>query len=256
MDASQMLNPMQLESVYKISNQYGVDPKLILAIGWHETQWGRLGDGKSGMYTGYGSYDSGSDYSLAGFESQVTGTAKKMKAWGMSPGSVTLESLRTGNSGVLPTGIYATDQNWPNAVFNIYKNLTGTSGSSSPSKIPSGLPDSTISAWKPSILEQIKGKAQDTWYWLKGTDRATVKFPSAADQLEARESFNQKYGLDLPTEALQAEVNYQNSLRLGNKFFTAGTLTVIFLIVVIVAFFAFFKAFDVEAPTPSLAKAL
>lgn len=255
MDASQMLNPMQLESVYKIAGQYNVDPKLILAIGWHETQWGRLGDGTSGMYTGYGSYDSGSDYSLAGFESQVKGTAQKMKSWGMTPGSVTLDRLILGNTGQLPSGIYATDQNWPNAVFNIYKGLTGGS-SSSPSKIPSGLPDSTISAWKPSILEQIKGKAQDTWYWLKGTDRSTANYPSAADQLKARESFNQKYGLDLPTEALQAEVNYQNNLKLSNKLFTAGTLTIIFLIVVIVALFAFFKAFDVAPPAalPAMGK--
>lgn len=253
MDASQMLNPMQLESVYKISNQYGVDPKLILAIGWHETQWGRLGDGKSGMYTGYGSYDSGSDYSLAGFESQVAGTAKKMKAWGMSPGSVTLERLTTGNKGGLPSGIYATDQNWPNAVYNIYKSLTG--GGSSGGTIPTGLPDSTISAWEPTTLQKIKGKFQDTWYWLKGTDKQTANYPSAADQLAARESFNSKYGLSLPTEALQAEVEYQNSLKLSNKVFTAGTLAIIFLIVVIVAFFAFFKAFDVSAPPiPAMSK--
>lgn len=254
MEASQMLDPMQLESVYKIAGQYNVDPKLILAIGWHETQWGKLGDGTSGMYTGYGSYDSGSDYSLAGFESQVKGTARKLQSWGMTPGSVTLDRLILGNTGQLPSGIYATDQNWPNAVYNIYAGLTGTSPAAAPAGIESQ--NATLKAYNPSLWDKIKGTAQDTWYWLKGTDRTAANFPSAADQLQAREQFNQRYGLDLPTEALQAEVNYQNNLRLSNKLFTAGTLTIVFLIVVIIAFLSFFKAFDVAPPSalPAMSK--
>ena len=110
-----------VSTVNRVAAKYDVDPALILAIGQHETGWGKLGDGRKGMYTGYGSYDNGSDYSYAGLEKQVEGTAKKMKAWGMSRGNVSLEKLRTGNSGKLPTGIYATDQNWPNAVWKYYQ---------------------------------------------------------------------------------------------------------------------------------------
>ena len=111
--------------VNSVASKYGVDPALILAIGQHETGWGTLGDGKKGMYTGYGSYDSGSDYSNAGLEKQVEGTAKKLKAWGMTRGNVSLERLRLGNSGALPTGIYATDKNWPNAIWNYYQKYRG-----------------------------------------------------------------------------------------------------------------------------------
>ena len=111
--------------VNKVAAKYDVDPALILAIGQHETGWGKLGDGRKGMYTGYGSYDSGSDYSNAGLEKQVEGTARKMKAWGMSRGNVSLDRLKTGNSGKLPTGIYATDKNWPNAIWNYYQKYRG-----------------------------------------------------------------------------------------------------------------------------------
>lgn len=111
--------------VNSVASKYGVDPALILAIGQHETGWGKLGDGKKGMYTGYGSYDSGSDYSNAGLEKQVEGTAKKLRAWGMTRGNVSLERLRLGNSGALPTGIYATDKNWPNAIWNYYQKYRG-----------------------------------------------------------------------------------------------------------------------------------
>jgi len=107
--------------VNNVASRYDVDPALILAIGQHETGWGKLGDGRKGMYTGYGSYDSGSDYGYAGLEKQVEGTAKKMRAWGMSRGNVSLERLKTGNSGKLPTGIYATDKNWPNAIWKYYQ---------------------------------------------------------------------------------------------------------------------------------------
>lgn len=118
-----MLSTSQLDKVYEIADTWNVDPKLILAIGWHETQWGRLGDGKKGMYTGFGSFDSGSDYKYAGFDKQVENTTLKMSRWGMKPGNVTLAQLQAGQKGVLPTGIYATSPTWANSVYSIYNSI-------------------------------------------------------------------------------------------------------------------------------------
>lgn len=114
-----------VNAVNQVAAKYGIDGALILAIGQHETGWGKLGDGRKGMYLGYGSYDNGSDYKYAGLSNQLEGVAKKLKAWGMTPGNVSLERLRLGNSGKLPTGIYATDQNWPNAVWKYYLQYKG-----------------------------------------------------------------------------------------------------------------------------------
>lgn len=150
MKVNDMLSPQEIAKVYEVARQYDVDPKLIFAIGWHETQWGRLGDGKKGMVLGYGSFDSGSDYSYAGFEKQVTGVAQKLKSWGMTPGAVSLSRLELGNKGLLPSGIYATDSNWPNAVWTVYKNLETTSPVIAASVIPNG-----SSWWNGSITEKI-----------------------------------------------------------------------------------------------------
>jgi len=109
------------EVIVSTSQQYNVDPFLVAAIGQLETHWGDLGDGRRGMYTGYGSYDSGSNYSYAGLQNQITGTVKKMKAWGAQPGKVTLSLLQQGNAGKLPTGIYATNKSWPDKVWSIYQ---------------------------------------------------------------------------------------------------------------------------------------
>ncbi len=108
--------------------------------------------------------------------------------------------------------------------------------------------DAHLSTWTPTLWEKIKGQAKDTWYYISGTNSTAAIYPSAAEQLKAREQFNAKYGLNLPTESLQAEVNYQNSVKLSNKLFTAGTLLIIFLIVVIIGGFSFFKAFNIEPP--------
>ena len=130
------ISPDISNAVNTISQKYNVDPALIYAIGQHETGWGKLGDGRKGMYTGYGSYDSGSDYGYSGLEKQITGTVKKMLAWGMTLGNVSLEKLNQGNSGNLPTGIYATDKNWQNNIWKYYKEfnngmVTDTSSSKS-----------------------------------------------------------------------------------------------------------------------------
>lgn len=125
------LDDEQLETIKSIAADYDTDPNLILAIGWHETQWGKLGDGRKGMYTGYGSFDSGSDYSYSGFEKQVKGTAWKMHQWGITPGNVDYVTLQLGQKGLLPSGIYATDSGWLDAVYNYYHELINTGGISS-----------------------------------------------------------------------------------------------------------------------------
>jgi hypothetical protein len=39
---------------WSIAKHFGLDPKLLVAIGWHETHWGRLGAGRSdGWPLGY-----------------------------------------------------------------------------------------------------------------------------------------------------------------------------------------------------------
>lgn len=58
--------------VRQICRRHGVDPLLIVAIGWCETHWFTKGDGLKGNGLGVGSYDSGSTYRYAGVRAQVT----------------------------------------------------------------------------------------------------------------------------------------------------------------------------------------
>lgn len=119
--------------IRETARRENVDPYLIAAIGVHETRWGELGAGRQGFHLGYGFPDSGvGDPRFQGLEAQVRGATWKMGQWGKRPGTVTLEGLQAGNQGLLPTGIYATDQNWPNAVFRIYNQLRQTSTSQPP----------------------------------------------------------------------------------------------------------------------------
>jgi hypothetical protein len=49
-----------------------VDPLLIVAIGFAETQWFKAGLGLKGLGLGVGAYDSGATFKYAGVENQVT----------------------------------------------------------------------------------------------------------------------------------------------------------------------------------------
>ena len=111
--------------ILRISKEFEVCPYLITAIGWHETNWGKLGLGRQGFHTGYGAYDSGPDERFAGLEKQIKGTAGILRRWGMKPGAVTLERLQRGNRGEFG-GIYATDENWPNRVWYFYQHFKQT----------------------------------------------------------------------------------------------------------------------------------
>jgi len=57
--------------VRNVCRKHGVDPILIVAIGWSETHWFTRGDGLKGNGLGVGSYDSGSVYTYSGVRKQV-----------------------------------------------------------------------------------------------------------------------------------------------------------------------------------------
>ena len=110
------------DDIIRISREYNVCPYLITAIGWHETQWGKLGLGRVGFYTGYGAFDHGPDGKFANLETQIRGTAQIMREWGMRPGKVTLERLQRGNRGEFGR-IYATDRYWTDKVWRHYQRI-------------------------------------------------------------------------------------------------------------------------------------
>lgn len=57
--------------VQSIARSYEVDPLLIVAIGFAETQWFKTGLGLQGLGLGVGAYDSGPTFKYAGVEKQV-----------------------------------------------------------------------------------------------------------------------------------------------------------------------------------------
>lgn len=59
-----------------IGAKYNVDPLLLVAIGFHETNWGKAGLGTKGLILGVGAYDSGPVYTWAGLEKQLDQGAK------------------------------------------------------------------------------------------------------------------------------------------------------------------------------------
>ena len=103
------------------SKRFNVCPYLLAAIGQHETGWGKLVDHE--LYMGYGAFcDREWALEFAGEERQIKEVADMMSEWGMRPGKVTLERLRRGNRGDFGR-IYATDPNWPNAVWRHYQRI-------------------------------------------------------------------------------------------------------------------------------------
>lgn len=52
MKVSEMLSQPEWEYIFDRCMKAKVNPKLIAAIGWHETHWGRLGMGRHGYFLG------------------------------------------------------------------------------------------------------------------------------------------------------------------------------------------------------------
>jgi hypothetical protein len=104
------------DTAKKWGGSYGVDPLLLVAIGFHETHWGTLGDGRNGNVLGVGSFDSGSSYKWAGVDNQLHEGAKILSQHGVH----TIADVRAGKA-----AWWATDPSWKNGVSTWYDQLKG-----------------------------------------------------------------------------------------------------------------------------------
>lgn len=100
----------------KWGKAYGVDPVLLVAIGFHETKWGKLGDGRNGNILGVGSFDSGSSYKWAGVDNQLHEGAKILAAHHVH----TIADVRAGLA-----RWWATDPAWAQGVSGWYDKIKG-----------------------------------------------------------------------------------------------------------------------------------
>lgn len=131
--------PLQIGLARKYGQQYGVDPRLLLAIGGHETQWGTTGAGRpsqGGYALGYGVTDSGILSKYAGLQNQYRYGAKTLSGWGVHG----LQDVMAGKA-----SRWATDPAWEKGVQSIYGTLGGlpapslgaaVAGAVMPDKIP------------------------------------------------------------------------------------------------------------------------
>lgn len=108
--------PLQVGFATKYGKQYGVDPRLLLAIGGHETGFGTLGAGRQGYTLGYGVTDSGILNKYQGVENQYRYAASTLAKWGAK----NLAAVMAGKAGA-----YATDPGWEKGVASSYKSLGG-----------------------------------------------------------------------------------------------------------------------------------
>jgi hypothetical protein len=76
---SDMLTPDDWLLASWVAGRHGVDPLLLVAIGWRETNWGRQGAGRLGWHLGYGYYP-GSPVleQYRGLRNQLEGTAAQL----------------------------------------------------------------------------------------------------------------------------------------------------------------------------------
>ncbi len=81
------------EIVCEVANTNGVDPLILVAIGFAETAWFTKGDGLKGNGLGCGSYDSGSTYKYAGVRKQCEFACRNFKRNKVK----TIEDIRAGN---------------------------------------------------------------------------------------------------------------------------------------------------------------
>ena len=111
--------PLQVSLAQRYGKQYGVDPRLLLAIGGHETQWGTTGAGRpsqGGYALGYGVTDSGILSKYAGLQNQYRYGASTLAKWGVHG----LQDVMAGKA-----SRWATDPAWEQGVRSVYGGLGG-----------------------------------------------------------------------------------------------------------------------------------
>jgi cell wall-associated NlpC family hydrolase len=109
--------PLQVSLAQKYGKQYGVDPRLLLAIGGHETQWGGAGAGRpsqGGFVLGYGVTDSGILNKYRGIENQYRYGASTLANWGVHG----IADIMAGKA-----SRWATDPAWERGVQSVYGTL-------------------------------------------------------------------------------------------------------------------------------------
>src|SRR6266496_2558166 len=100
----------------KWGNTYHVDPRLLVAIGFHETGWGTLGAGRKGLTLGVGAYDSGATYRWAGLNNQLAEGAKILAKHGV----YNINDVMAGKA-----RWWATEPSWKNGVATWFNRLWG-----------------------------------------------------------------------------------------------------------------------------------
>jgi len=149
--------PNQVAWAERYGRQYGVDPRLLLAIGGHETHWGDLGAGRQGYTLGYGVTDSGTLSKYRGPENQYRYAAMTLAKWGV-------RSIRDVLAGKAKS--YATDPAWEHGVASVYQSLGGSS--IVPGAVPAALPGaasprSTPTPLSPGELARINAGFKQTF---------------------------------------------------------------------------------------------
>lgn len=97
--------------------KYGVDPLLLVAIGFQETNWGKAGLGRQGLILGVGAYDSGPVMTWKGLDKQLDQGAKILKKHDVTR----IEDVRAGKA-----KFWATSPGWKDGVSKQYDRLLKT----------------------------------------------------------------------------------------------------------------------------------
>lgn len=106
------------QKVQQYGQKYGVDPYLLVAIGIHETGWGKLGLGRKGLILGVGAYDSGPVYTWAGLDRQLDQGAKILANHGVK----TIDDVKAGKA-----KFWTPSKGWAESVAKVHARITGGS---------------------------------------------------------------------------------------------------------------------------------
>lgn len=114
--------------VTSIATAFPQEPYLIAAIGWHETNWGRIGAGPGGWYLGYGYYPgSPVKEKYRGLAAQIRGAHAQISRDLKLP--LTQSSLTTF---ALDSWRSSAPVSWARSVWSIYSGLVGEGVSEAP----------------------------------------------------------------------------------------------------------------------------